>query len=358
MTFNTPYMFALFLLLPLLFYWGRRRRVATVRFPSLLVFRGVSPTFRSRFSFLPTLLRALALALLIIGLARPQKGKELVRDSTRGVAIEMVVDKSSSMLAEMGLDGRVRSRIDVVKEVFAEFVEGQEGLPGRGDDLIGMVTFARYPTTVCPLTLDHGTLLRYVEQTECVRPNSSDDGTAIGEGIALAAARLKNAEKEMQRAAQVEEDYEIKSRVIILLTDGEDTVARQVAGTRFPLEAADLCAEWGIKVHTIGIGDDHGARRTRDPFGNSFFTSMRRSRGFDPKTLKQIAEKTGGVFRVATDADSLRAVYAEIDAMEKTDIQTERYLEYTELFPSFVIAALLVLALEVFLCCTFFRKVP
>lgn len=358
MTFGTPIAFFLLLLLPLALFLRRRKKAAAVRFPSLVIFRGVDRTLRGRMFFLPGLLRLVALSLLVVGLARPQMGKELVRDSTRGIAIEMVVDKSSSMLAEMDYDGRNRTRIDVVKRVFSEFVEGRENLQGRADDLIGMVTFARHPTTVCPLTLDHGTLLRYVEQTQCARPNSEEDGTAIGEGVALAAARLKNAEQEMIRADQEEQDYEIKSRVIILLTDGKDTVASAVPGTRTPLESAKLCKEWGIKIHTIGIGDPRGARIARDRFMGAFFTNAGGMRSFDPKTLKRMAEETGGVFRVANDADSLRAVYAEIDAMEKTDIRTERYLEYTELFAPFIIASLLVLALEVFLSCTFLRRVP
>jgi Ca-activated chloride channel family protein len=296
--------------------------------------------------------------LLVVALARPQEGKELLRDSTRGVAVEMVVDKSSSMLQDMQLGDETVPRIEVVKRVFSEFIEGGKELRGRADDLIGMVTFARYATTVCPLTLDHGTLLQYVDKTWCVEPNSSDDGTAIGEGVGLAAARLKNIEKELRRAGEAGDDYEVKSRVLILLTDGEDTVASQIPGTMTPLESADLCKEWGIKIHAIGIGDEQGARVSRDRFMDSFFSRRLGRRSFDPQTLEEMAKRTGGIFRVATDADSLRAVYAEIDAMEKTDISTERYLEYTELFAPFALASFCVLALELLLSWTFFRRIP
>ena len=263
----------------------------------------------------------------------------------------MVVDRSSSMGAEMSFKGQRLTRLDVVKHVFEEFVTGKGSeLPGRPNDLIGMISFARYADTVCPLTLAHGTLAQFLESVHLVK-RRNEDGTAIGDAIALAAARLQTAEETLARQIKQGEDgFDIKSKIIILLTDGQNN-----AGKRTPLESAELAKKWGIKIYTIGVGGTEGLMRQRGLLGRFL---VRTGEGVDRRTLAAVAETTGGLFRVAEDADSLRTIYKEIDRMERSEIETTRYLDYRELFQPFLFVALLLLCTEITLRCTLFRKIP
>lgn len=343
--FESPWMF---LLLPLILAAAWRRRAlmheGAIRFSSLWAVRQLRPTIRQMLLPLPTVLRALALTLLVFALARPQEGTEKVRDVSRGVAIEMVVDRSSSMGAEMRRMGLRSNRLQVVKHVFEDFVDGAGDLPGRPNDLIGMITFARYSDTTCPLTLSHGTLMELIRSVKLV-DERSEDGTAIGDAVALAAARLKKAEETLARKTGEERpDYEIKSKIIILLTDGENN-----AGDRSVEQAAELAAEWGIKVYAIGVGED---RRMSTQFG---VFNIPKQPGIDDRALRELAEKTGGIYRLATDSDSLVDVYREIDELEKSEIEAVRYLDYRELFGPFAMAALLLLAMDVGLRTTWLR---
>jgi Ca-activated chloride channel family protein len=287
--------------------------------------------------------------LLVIALARPQQGIETVRDISRGVAIEMVVDRSSSMGAEMRYKGLRSNRLDVVKRVFEDFVDAQGDLPGRPSDLIGMITFARFPDTICPLTLSHGTLEELISTVRLVdqRP---EDGTAIGDAVALAAARLRNAEKELARKlgrSDLAPDYEIKSKIIIVLTDGENN-----AGDRSVEQAAELAKEWGIRVYAIGVGED---KQVSTGFG--VFT-LPKTPGVDDASLRALAETTGGIYRLAGDSASLIDVYREIDQLEKSEIEAVRYLNYRELFTPFALVALAFAVIEAILRSTVLRTIP
>jgi Ca-activated chloride channel family protein len=276
--------------------------------------------------------------LLIFALARPQSGKDPIMKVSEGVAIEMVLDRSGSMRTNMEYRGEQLSRFEVVKEVFKEFVTGDEKqLEGRENDLIGVVTFARYSDTISPLTLSHDTVVGLLEETEIVSEVSLD-GTAIGEAVALAAARLKTAEEELA-FSEKDEKYRIKSKVIILLTDGENN-----AGERTPEQATELAREWGIKIYTIGIGANSGSYGGRTTSGYPILQGM--------------AEHTGGIFRPADDEKSLRAVYEEIDTLEKSDFQSLQYLTYRELFLPFALGALILLALEIVLGGSLLRRLP
>jgi Ca-activated chloride channel family protein len=354
MRFEFPRAFLILLALPFLIWLSHRgRRTGTLRFSSVQNARRVKQSWRIRLRHLPLVLRIIVLVLLTVGLARPQEGKEEVRELSEGIAIEMVVDRSGSMGQEMVYEKARVSRLDVVKEVFKEFILGNgKDLKGRPNDLIGMITFARYADTVCPLTLSHGALDRFIENVQVVK-RKSEDGTAIGDGLALAAARLKTAEKELKKRGAPEddqEDYTIKSKVIILLTDGQNN-----AGKRTPMEAARLAKEWGIKVYTIGIGGDQSLMTIRTPLGNY---KLPGGPGVEEKTLKAIAKETGGVYRRATTADRLRDIYKEIDEMERTEIESIRYMDYSEHFTPFLVGALVVLFLEQFLLSTIFRRIP
>ncbi len=350
MRFANPWVFTALLILPVLFYWVMRgKRPAALGFSSLTLLpqnRGL----RSRLAAVPLLLRLAALILIIIAIARPQAGMEKVQEINKGIAIEMVVDRSGSMGQSMAFDGNDLSRLAVVKKVFGEFVNGNGILPGRPNDLIGLITFARYADTICPLTLAHAPLNSFLDKIKLVPPKSPENRTAIGDAIALAAARLKTAEQTMASQTKGRADkYEIKSKIIILLTDGGNN-----AGKRLPAEAADLAKKWGIKIYAIGVGGDDVVK-IKTLFGTQM---VRTGNGVDRKSLTDLAETTGGLFRMAEDGKSLRSIYKEIDKLEKSEVTSLRFLDYKEYFFYFTLTAFILLALEMVLRCTIFRRIP
>ncbi|MBN2070986.1 MAG: VWA domain-containing protein [Candidatus Krumholzibacteriota bacterium] len=351
--FASPYAFFLLLLIPaVLFILQRRDRGGSIKFSSLTNVRRAGRSVRHRLAWLPLAVRIALSILVVMALARPQLGREKVRDVTKGIAIEMVIDKSGSMAAEMEYRSRKLNRLDVVKKVFEEFITGNgETLGGRPNDLVGMIAFARYADTMAPLTLGHGALLRFLETVQIVK-RRSEDGTAIGDAVALAAARLKTAEEDIARFASEtgEREYEIKSKIIILLTDGQNN-----SGLRTPVEAARLAADWGIKIYTIGVGGDQGVNTINTLFGNFKVPTANR---VDTRPLEAIAEMTGGVFRLAESDKSLREIYEEIDRLEKSEIESVRYVDYRELFVSFTVAALILLVFEVVISTMIFRRIP
>ncbi len=354
MSFASPWAFIALLLIPIhLFFQFRSRRKTSpaIKFSSIDLLLPAGASWRRRFLHLPLFLRALAFLLLIVALARPQLGIEKIYDTSHGIAIEMVIDRSSSMGEEMILNHKKTNRLEVVKYVFEEFVTGNnEQLAGRPNDIIGLVTFARFPETLCPLTLSHETLSGFVQQIRLVN-RREEDGTGIGDGIALAAARLQKADENIavENKKNSAKDYEIKSKIIILLTDGAHN-----AGGLTPIEAAELARQWGIKIYTIGIGQDNNSAGI-----GGFFAILQRPGGnVDQKTLQEIAQKTGGIFRMASDVEGLRAIYEEIDRMEKSKIESVRHVDYAEYFSYFVLAALALLVLETLLRTTLLRKIP
>jgi Ca-activated chloride channel family protein len=281
---------------------------------------------------------------------------------TEGVAIELVVDRSGSMRAQdFTLDGRSVSRLDAVKRVVQQFVTGGERLPGRPDDLIGLIVFARYADSRCPLTLDHEHLTETVRATQFVgaAEREQEDGTAIGDAIGLAVERLSSLDERVKvRSADV-----IKSKVIVLLTDGENN-----AGDLEPAVAADMAAALGIRIYTIGAGTESGYAPVPVDIGGRI-VSQRMRVSIDEKTLREIARRTGGLYFRATDTDSLEEIYARIDELERTEIEQQRYTEYHELavepwrlgplpLPPLLAMVLILLAAEVLLTATRFRTLP
>ena len=364
MELYSPWALLLLLIVPFLGYLTlRRKRGAAVKFPSLVDMRHSPISWRLRLRPLLAVARLLALALLILALARPRKGTALWEVSTEGVAIEAVVDRSGSMYTEMDYYGEKMDRLAVVKRVLADFISGDEkDLGGRTSDLIGLVTFARYADTVCPLILSHNVLTEFLKQTEIVSLRS-EDGTAIGDALALAAARLRKAEEELQRrnaqlgfgreGASQEADrpaYQIKSKAIILLTDGRNNM-----GKYGPLQAAELAEKWGIKIYTIGIGSSQAYTTVQTMLG-SFRMPTRHE--LDEGLLKAIAEKTGAFYARADDAESLRDIVKRIDALEKTEVTSVQYTQYAEHFGWWTLPALVLLGLEMLAGCTIFRKIP
>ncbi len=351
--FASPWAFLLLLAIPaILFYMSVRGRGGSIRFSSLANARGAGKSVRHRLAGLLLYIRLTVLVLVVVALARPQSGREKVKDVTKGVAMQMVIDRSGSMGAEMDYMGRRLNRLEVVKKVFAEFLVGNgQTLEGRPNDLAGMIAFARYADTMAPLTLGHGALLRFLDTVDIVE-RRNEDGTAIGDAIALAAARLKTAEEDLARFASETGDkgYEIKSKIIILLTDGQNNY-----GHRMPEEAAQLAASWGIKIYTIGVGGDESVSTVRTLLGNFKMPSANR---VDTRPLEAVAAMTGGIFRLAENEQSLREIYAEIDRLEKSEIESVRYVDYKEIYFQFALAALCLLILEVVLSTMVFRRIP
>ena len=248
MQLYSPWALILLIILPAMAYLMLRRKgTAAVRFPSLVDMKNCLLSWRIRFRPILMFARLLCVALLIVALARPRKGTVLSEISTEGVAIEAVVDHSGSMQTEMDYYGDKLNRLEVVKKVLSDFIEGnKKDLKGRSSDLIGLISFARYADTLCPLVHSHNVLIEFLKKTEIVKIRS-EDGTAIGDAIALGAARLKKAEEEIrQRKQQLissgekisddkESGFKIKSKVMILLTDGINN-----AGQYDPIQAAEL----------------------------------------------------------------------------------------------------------------------
>jgi Ca-activated chloride channel family protein len=364
MQWYSPWALLLLLTLPFLGYFLRRKkRSAAVKFPSLIDMRRCPVSWRLRLRPVLVVARLLCLALLILALARPRKGTAIAQVSTEGVAIETVVDHSGSMGNEMDYDGRTLNRLEVVKRVLADFIEGdKKGMTGRSGDLIGMVVFARYADTVCPLVLSHNVLTEFLKKTEIVKIQS-EDGTAIGDAIALAAARLKKAEEEIRSrnaklgfgdgspsSADGAGSFHIKSKAIILLTDGQNNT-----GERAPLEAAELAQKWGIKIYTIGIGSAQSFTTVQTPLGTF---RMPTGSDLDEGLLKTIADKTGGFYSRADDGESLRDIVKRINELEKTEVKSVQYTQYAEHFGLWTLPALVLLGFEMLAGCTIFRKIP
>ncbi len=334
-----PWFLALATLAPLV-YWLATRSASLLGYSSLTLLAHTRRSWRQRLSHLPALLLALALLALVVALARPRTPQRETRVTGEGIAIMMVVDLSSSMDArDMVADDQSINRLDAVKEVFRDFVTGTDRTAGRGraNDLIGVVTFAGYADSLCPLTLDHGNLLNMVKDLEIVPRRTQEDGTALGDGLGLAVERLRRSKA--------------KSRVAILLTDGVSN-----AGVIDPLKAAELANQCDIKVYCIGAGTRGVAPMPVDFFGTT--TLVATPVEIDEATLKQIAEKTDGRYFRAVDKDALATIYREIDTLERTEVTEVRFLQYTEHFPHFVGAGLGLLGLAMLLGGSLFRRLP
>jgi Ca-activated chloride channel family protein len=241
MIFQDPsrWVLLLLLLVPLMWWrWARGRRSAiSYSGVELLTRAGVTWTVRLR-GIVPVLHTA-GLVLLIVCVARPQRPNERTRIITEGIAIQLIVDRSGSMRAlDFEIDGKPANRLAAVRDVVEEFVVGGDALPGRPDDLVGLISFATYADSVCPMTLDHTHLIDAVRETE-VSDSDEDQATAIGDAIALGVERMRG----LDDRDDVVADRRIASRVMILLTDGESN-----AGDIDPLTAADMAAAFGIRI--------------------------------------------------------------------------------------------------------------
>ncbi len=303
MTFNDPYLLLLLLALPVLLFLKRRAGDAASpgRFSSVALLSGFRPTWRLRYRWLPTAIRATALALLVVAIARPQTGQADSVLPGQGIDIALVLDLSSSM--QSGSLG-TGSRQEVAQRVLTNFIEGRE------EDRIGLVIFREENLVLSPLTLDYDALAELLTRAPQV---GLSDGTAIGDGLATSIDLLR--------------ESRARSRIAILLTDGENT-----AGNVEPLAAARIAETLGIRVYTIGVLAP-GSRATGQLNVNE-------------TALREIANITGGQYYPAESEQALAAIYDSIEQLEKSRVGRPQYGEYDELAAYFILVALLLLALE------------
>jgi Ca-activated chloride channel family protein len=354
-----------------LVFRARRSRGRGVEFSSLRLVDGLPITIAQRLKKLLPVLQFLALASLAVALSRPQMGKEETRLRTEGIAIEMAMDRSGSMaVLDCEVDGKPMDRLTAVKQVFRDFVRGDgRDLAGRPDDLIGLVAFGGFADSKCPLTIDHGALLEILDDLDIpfhTRDNerkwpvadrsqiqSQEDqlelATAIGEAIGAATERLAK--------------VEAKSRVLILLSDGGETVAGRIdPEAPVPRDAAKVAASLGIKVYTIAFGSDQVQLPVAlvDRFGRLAVDHVHVGQGYgiDEELMKDVAEIGNGRFFRATSTDALRGVYAEIDRLEKTETEGITFVEYRELYPYPLLLGLALMMLHLLAVTTRFRTLP
>ncbi len=330
-TFAHPWLLLLLLLLPLLaVLQGGRGAAPAVIFSSLKPLQPLGRIRRSRVGGWLTSLMLLALALLVVAMARPQRGKTISHVEASGIDILLALDVSRSMLAEdFTVGGERVNRLVAVKQVTEKFIEG------RPNDRIGILCFAGRPYIVSPLTLDHDWLLQNLER---VKIGLVEDGTAIGSAIASSANRLK--------------DKEAKSKIIVLLTDGDNN-----AGKITPATAAEAAKALGIKIYTICAGTRGFAPMpVQDMFGRTMYRNVKVE--VDEESLKQIATIANGQFFRATDTKTLNQIFEQIDKLEKSTVELSQYKQYRDLFPWFLASGFGLLALQVVLAQSVGRRLP
>jgi len=347
-------------LVPVLWWrWSLARRRATVPCSTTSLIARLPRSWVVRTRWIIPTLRTIAVVSLIVCLARPLRADHQTRIHADAVAIEMVVDRSGSMQAlDFVRNGQNVTRLEAVKAVVADFILGVDEMAGRENDLVGLVTFASYPDSNSPITFDHEHLIEALKQ---VRVASEEEGplTAIGDGLALAVSRLTS----LQDRADIRSDDDIKSRIIILLTDGEET-----AGDITAMKAAEMAAAFNIKIYTIGAGTTGIAPVLgQDALGRQVVQRMETT--LDEETLKDIAELTDGQYFRATDTESLQAIYQRINELETTEIIERQYDQYADMsvdsvrfggftFPPLLVIPLIALLLEVMLAGTKYRRLP
>jgi len=331
MRFLQPEWFWALTLLPLVMLWrGRRGPVAAIQYSDVGLARAVARRSRSRIGNWVWLMAVFAAALMIAGLARPQRGHSRTEVTANGIDIVLGLDVSGSMQAlDFLIDHQRVNRIEVVKSVVGKFIDE------RPNDRIGLIAFAGAPYLVSPITLDHDWLQQNLER---VTIGGVDDGTAIGSAIAAAVNRLRTTPA--------------KSKVVILLTDGMNNT-----GKISPLAAAEAARALGVKIYTIGVGVRGKAPiPVRDEAGNMRLVMAQVD--VDEKTLQAVADQTGGKFYRATDTDSLQKIYEQINRLETSAHTIQKFEHYDELYSWALIPALAILGFVFLLQQTRYRRLP
>ena len=329
--FLQPEWFCLLALLPIILLWrGRRGPVAAIEYSDVGIVREIGRSGRSRVGRLAWIFTILAAVLMIIALARPQRDRSSTEVTANGIDIVIGLDVSGSMQAlDFLVDNHRIPRVEVVKSVVSKFIEE------RPDDRIGLVAFAGVPYLIGPITLDHDWLQ---QRLESVNIGAADDGTAIGSAIAASVNHL--------RASSA------KSKVVILLTDGVNNT-----GKISPFAAAEAARALGVRIYTIGVGVRGRAPiPVKDQAGNSHLIMA--PVDVDEKSLEQIANETGGRFYRATDTESLRKIYEQINSLEKTPHTMQRFERFEELYRWALFPAFGILIICTILQHTLRRRLP
>lgn len=331
MTFAHPWWLLLLLALPVAAIARRRRaRDPAFLYSSIQLVQGVASLRQSYAGLILRRMRWLALALLIVALARPRIGEGEVTIKASGIDIVVAVDFSMSMAAEdFEVGGRRANRVTAAKDVLRRFIDG------RPNDRIGIVAFAGRAYVAAPLTLDHAFLLQRLDQ---LRLGLIEDGTAIGSAITAGLNRLR--------------DLPSKSRIVILMTDGQNN-----AGKVPPMTAAEAAEALKVKIYTIGVGTRGVAPYPQtDVFGTIRHVPMQVD--IDEELLGRISERTGGKYFRAVSTATLRGIYDEIDRLERSDAEVRKFQRYDEVFGWFAVPGLILLLLELILGHTVWRKLP
>lgn len=327
--FAYPVLLVLLIVVAAGLFFALRRKPASMTYSMTTRMAELYGSGRQLWYRTPLFLRTLCLALLVLAAARPQFYNVSREIRSPGVDIMLSLDTSGSMQAlDFQLDGEPVSRLTAVKKVVSEFIKKREM------DRIGLVVFGEEAFTQSPLTLDKGLLLGLVEKMEI---GMAGDSTAIGSAIAIGGKRLK--------------DLKAKSKILILLTDG-----RHNAGEVTPEQAAEAVGALGVKIYTIGVGGEGPAPfRVKTMFGTRI---IHQRVDLDETTLKKIAKIGGGKYFRAGDSERLSEIYEIIDREEKTEVKVKEFFHFRELHHWFLIPAIILLGLEIFLRTTFLRVIP
>ncbi len=391
---------------PAMIYWSKRQKPARVKFSSLKNLKKSTPSLKVKMRNLPLWLRIFSLAMLLVAFAHPYQEREIkdqpqkeqqqsqdiqekkeeqrkkIEIPTEGISIQLLIDRSGSMGTYPGGRGQTRvnymkfentllSKLDVVKIISKRFIKGSKELNskqslfrGRGNDLIGLFTFARYPLIACPLTLRHELLLDYISQLEVVKL-TEEDGTYIGYALERAILQIVDAKSRAKEA----DAYNIKSSVIVLVTDGEQVIRPEDGQDRhlslLPSGAAKLAADNKIKIYAIAVAP----QAVYDENG----TVIGSAGNFSTEEIQAAAEITGGKFYLAGSGGALENIYKEINALEKSKLPAKKELEArvehtkelkkmetekVEFFPFFLWAGLVAFLAEIGLTTLYFRRIP
>lgn len=327
---NKEYLFLLLLVIPYILWYVmfRKKTEPTIRMADTFALQRAQRTWRVRLIPVQAVLRVLAFTLLVLAMARPQTHNSWEEETIEGIDIMLALDVSSSMLSQ----DIHPNRIEAALKVAAEFVSD------RTNDNIGLTVFAGEAFTQCPMTIDHASLLSLLQNAgQYVGSGAIIDMTAIGMGLTNAVSRLK--------------DSKAKSRVVILLTDGSNNY-----GEISPLTAADMARGLGIRVYTIGVGADGSSMRPVTMGGIT--QQLYLPNDIDEETLTKIAKTTNGRYYRATNAEELRQIYSDIDKLEKSKLDVQRYSKVHDVYQNLVLGAIIALLLEILLRITVFRRIP
>lgn len=314
----------------------RRARAPAVRLPVFRRAAGVGGSWRAWAGWPATAARVGALSLLAVALARPQNLIPHTETARDALAIQLVVDRSGSMEEPTVLNGERMNRLEAVKRVVRRFVLGDgRQLAGRQGDLLGLIVFGTYADTLMPLTTSHEALVEALDRVS-IATHPRERSTAIGDALVLANARLRASETALQEELK-DPGFRLKSKAIVLLTDGENR-----AGVYSPEDAARLAAEWGVKIYIIAI---------RDGSSQLLPGGVRQSIGqaVNEREMQAVAEHTGGRFWGVDDMGALAGIYAQIDELERTEVRVNESTEVRDLFHGFAVWGVGLLGLELVL---------